>query len=153
AASTGQQMFAEPFSGSGRPWRALQFDDVALWILHVQRRPLPFGAIARSCLSDLHASGSQVRANFRLIITVDGDAEVVEIASFLAWSGAAHPAQLAVNGYQIDQGAAGPDLGQSDFGLHALDPAAQDLAIEAHHAVEIAHAQDDMIQPLDLEGN
>src|SRR5690242_15034652 len=76
---------------------------------------------------------------------------MVEIAPLLARSAAAHAAQLAIDRYQIDQGPAGPDLGKADFGLHALDPAAQDIAIESYHAVKIAHPQDDVIQSTDLE--
>ena len=66
---------------------------------------------------------------------------MVEVAPFLAGRCAAHAAQLAVDGYQVDQRTPSSHLRQPDLLLHALDPAAQDIAVKPRHAIEVAHAQ------------
>src|SRR5688572_23949522 len=138
-------------SSSRVPWRPLEFDDVAFGIADIERRPLAFRAVARACFTDLDSLLGQVGADLGLIVPVERDAEVIEVAPFLAWRRAAHAAHLAVDRHQIDQGAAGPYLGQSDLRLLALHPAAQDVAIEPHHPVAVAHPEDDVVQALDLE--
>src|SRR5688572_846331 len=141
---------SQPFS-SRVPWRAFQLDDVAFGIADIERRPLAFRAVARACFTDLDSLLGQVGADLGLVVAVERDAEVIEVAPFLARRGAAHAAQLAVDRHEIDQGAAGPHLGQSDLRLLALHPAAQDVAIEPNHPVAVAHPEDDVVQALDLE--
>ena len=65
---------------------------------------------------------------------------------------AAHRAQLAVDGDEIDQRIARAQLIEADFGLHALVGAAENFAVKGHHAVEIDDAKDHMVDRAKGEG-
>src|SRR5690606_34134184 len=73
-------------------------------------------------------------------------AEMLEIAPLLARRTATPPAQLAGNIHEIDQRLAGAKLHQSILFKASLLAAAEGTAIKAQGLVQIAHAQDNMIE-------
>src|SRR5688572_22142506 len=129
-------------SSSRVPWRPLQLDDIAFRIADVERWSLALGAIARARLANLDSLRRQIGTDLCLVIAVKRDAEMIEVAPFLARRGATHSAKLAVDRHEIDQGLSGAHLRQSDLGLLALHRATEDIAVEPHHAVAVAHPQD-----------
>src|SRR5690349_17358751 len=77
---------------------ALQFDGVALGVLHVERKAVAVGAVAASLVDDGHAVGGQMRADRGLAKRPDLQGEVVEVAPLGGGAGAAQHAQRSVQG-------------------------------------------------------
>jgi hypothetical protein len=77
---------------------------------------------------------------------VHAHAEVVEIAPRSSGRRTVLPSQSAIGRDQIDQGTPRAELNQAELiPATSLHHASEDVAIEPHHALEIAHAQDDVI--------
>src|SRR5437763_1362727 len=81
----------------------------------------------------------------------DAHAKVIHVAAFGSRGGAALAAELAVDRYQIDHHVAGTKVHEPKVRAPPVHRAAEDLAIEADHALEVAHTQDDMIDVANLE--
>ena len=90
--------------------------------------------------------GDQFRlGSFTLVVRVDAQAEVIEVASFLAGCSAPRATERAVDRHEVDQRASGAQLDQADVVLESLDHAAEHLAIEREHRRDVADAQDQVV--------
>ena len=89
--------------------------------------------------------------NCLFIERVDAKAEVIEVVALRAGSGPASLPERAIERNQIDQSAAGAQLGQAEGGLLALDGAAKHVNVEAHEAGDIGGAQHQMVDTADLQ--
>jgi len=87
----------------------------------------------------------QAGADGALVERLDAQAEVGEIAAFLASRRAAGAAERAVDRHEVDQRASGAQLDQADVVLAPLDRAAEDVAIEGDHRRDVADAQDEVV--------
>jgi hypothetical protein len=70
---------------------------------------------------------------------------VIEIAAFLARSGTTLATQFTCHRHQIDQRSACTQLDQADLVNSSFDLTAECTAVKFEHAVEIGHAQYDVI--------
>src|SRR5262249_21932671 len=77
--------------------------------------------------------------------------EVIHVAPFLTRSGAALLAKLTVDRHEIDHGVAGAQVHQTEVRPPPLHSTAERVAIEVDHALEVGHAQDDVVDVADLE--
>src|SRR5262249_26692566 len=98
---------------SGR--RSLELDRVAFRVADVEREAGPVSAVALAFLHHVHAVRPEVGADRRLVEWADLQREVVEIAPLRTGPLAAHPAERAVEGDEVDHLRAGADVGQADL--------------------------------------
>src|SRR5579885_419912 len=132
--------------GNSAGRRRLQLDRVAVRIFYIEGAAGPGGAIALPGLADRDAMGFEMRAQGRLVEAFEAQAEMVHVAARRARPGPALPAELAVEGHEVDEGAAGAKLEKPELRLPFLDRAEQDVAVEGGHAFEIGDAQHDMVE-------
>src|SRR5262249_18020553 len=81
----------------------------------------------------------------------DAQAEMIHVVALPLRRRAALPPGRARGVDQVDQGAAGAQLGEAERRLHLLDIAAQRVATEAGQAGNIVNAQHDVVEPEDGE--
>src|SRR6185369_3166521 len=93
----------------------------------------------------------EVGADRRFVEGLDAEADVVQVAAFRPRRRAAGAPELAVDGHEVDQRAAGAQLHEADLVLAPLDRAAQPLAIETQDAREVGDAQDDVVDFADVD--
>jgi hypothetical protein len=93
----------------------------------------------------------KVRSNGGFVERLDAQAEVVEIAPLDAGSRATGAPELAIDGHEINERAAGAKLQEADLVLPALDRASQRAAVEGQHPVQVDHAQDKVIDVKDAD--
>src|SRR4029077_18468327 len=122
--------------------RSFQLDCIAVGVGHVDGGTQPFRAVALFDRSGRGAMFAQMARDGEGIERLDAQAQVIEIAPFTARALAAGAAELAVDGHQINEAAAGTQLHQAYFIMPALHAAAESLAVERQHAVKILDAQD-----------
>jgi hypothetical protein len=70
---------------------------------------------------------------------------MVEVSAFRTRCGAPGPAEFAVYRNKVDQRRARAQLDQAYGVFPAFHAASKHTAIEAEHAVQVRHAQDDMV--------
>jgi hypothetical protein len=68
-------------------------------------------------------------------------AKMIKISPFSAWRRAAGTPQLAVDWHKVNQGAARPQLDQTNRVLPALDGASKHIAVKVQHSVQIDDTQ------------
>lgn len=110
------------------------------------------GAIAPRDLAKGDAMASEVAGDAPLIERFELQREMIHIAPPLTRR-AAWPAGWAVGGHQVDEGASGAQLVQTEIADPPLDPAAENATIPVKRAVDIGNAEHDMIEPLDRDGS
>jgi hypothetical protein len=91
-------------------WRPFQLNYIALWICDIDGRALSLGAIARANGPNLNAMRLQMPADAWLVEWLYPKAKVIKIAPLVSGRCTANSAELSVDGYQIDKGAAGAQL-------------------------------------------
>ncbi len=131
------------------PGRALQLDDVAFRIAEVERRPFTLRTEARFNRSRRHAMRNEIRLNARFIERLQAHTEVIEVEAFRSRRGAAHCPKLAVYRNEIDERTSSAQLDQAEVVAPSFDSAAEHIAIERQHRVEIADAQYEVIDVAD----
>src|SRR3546814_6365853 len=94
----------------------------------------------------------EVGAYGGLVELGDRDREMVDVAALAPRRRAAHRAELAVDGDEIDQRTAGAQLIEPDLGLRALVGAAENIPVKAGHIVEIGAATDHMVERAQGQG-
>ncbi len=88
-------------------------------------------------------------ANGCFIERLDAKAEVIEVSRFLRRWCTTGLAKLTIHGHEVDQGAPGTKLNQSNGVLASFDRAPENSAVEAKHPIEVQHAQDKVINLTD----
>jgi len=131
--------------------RTLEFHDIALGIAHVDRRTIAFGAVALLDRTGCDAVSGEPGVDCRCVERFDTQAKVIEVATLASRRGAALAAELAGDRHEVDQRGAGPQLDQADVVEPPFDPAAECVAIETQHAVEVDDAQDEVIEAADRQ--
>jgi hypothetical protein len=126
-------------------WRPFNLDHITLWICDVDRITIALGTVAGGNRASLDTIYMQMVANAVFIEWFYPKAEMIQIVSFFARSCAASPTEFAIYGHQIEQRATSTELNQTDLILTTLDRAAEHLAVEANHAVEVDNAEDKMV--------
>src|SRR5262249_35227916 len=76
---------------------------------------------------------------------IDSHAQVVHISSSASTRRPALATELSIHRHQIAHRAAGAELSQAEFLLLALDRAAQYVAVEREHLVEIYNSEHHVI--------
>src|SRR5690606_337962 len=117
--------------------RSLQLDDIAFRVADVDRRAFALGTITRTRLFDRDAVTGEMGADRGIVEAVESEREMIQVAALGPRRRAAHRAELARDGDEIDQGVTGTKLIEADLRLLALVGAAEDLLVEAAHPVEI----------------
>jgi hypothetical protein len=85
----------------------------------------------------------KLTSNRSLIKRLNPKAEMIDVAPvFSRWR---TTGQLTVNRHQIHQRTPSAKLHQANRVLPALHRAAEHVAIKTQHAIEVDHAQDDMV--------
>src|SRR5690606_21600475 len=80
---------------------------------------------------------------------LDRETEVIEVAPLAPRGRPAPSPDRAVHRDQVDQRAAGAKLDEPDLVPPPLDGAAEDVAVEGEHPVEVPDAQHDVVDPQD----
>ena len=76
---------------------------------------------------------------------------MVDIATLFAGRGAASAAELRVDRHEVDQRGARSELDQAELVDASLDFASESVAVEPEGGVEVAHAQDDMVEAFEID--
>ena len=87
------------------------------------------------------------------VVTLDAQADMVDIAALDAGRRATAAPQFSVDVHQIDQRRTGTQLEQPDARLVQLRRAAEHVAIETPHGRDIAHAQHHVVELAKPERN
>ncbi|SPO54812.1 protein of unknown function [Pseudomonas sp. JV551A1] len=132
-------------------YRPFQLDLVAIGIVAVQRQPFAFGAIAFLGRFDFNPRSLQVGRKCSLIERLDAQAEMVQVAPFGPRRRAARLAQGTVQGHQIDHCRARGQVDHAQVFAHTADRAAEQLGVEGDAALQVADAQNEVVDVLDGE--
>ena len=101
--------------------------------------------IPRGHWPGLNAMRLKVLTDVGFVEWLDPQAEMIQVACFFTGRCAASPAKLTLDRHQINQRLPSAQLYQSDVITVTLDCAAERIAIELKHPVEVAHAQHKMV--------
>ena len=129
---------------AGRVRWTLELHDIAFRVVDVDGRAVAPRPVARFDGARGVPAARERLADRLLVERLHLDAEVVHVAG-PARRAASGAAELAVDGNEVDEGRPGPKLHEPDV-EGALDGAAQGVAIEAEHRVEVADAEHDVIE-------
>src|SRR5258706_94437 len=88
-----------------------------------------------------------MRADGRLVESVDGYREMIDVPALGTRCRASRCAERSVDRDEVDERPARAQLEQADLRLGAFVGASDDVAVESQHPIEIRDAQDDMIDP------
>src|SRR5215813_1234787 len=111
-------ILADNGSAVGRfPRWALEFDHVALRILHVDGRAFTFRSIPGLDIAGFDSFAFQVMNNLIGIKGIDPHTKMIEIPAVRTGSGASEPAYRTINRNQIDQGIPSTNLIEADVFL------------------------------------
>jgi hypothetical protein len=142
----GSAILADDGSAVGRfPRWALEFDHVALRILHVDGRAFTFCSIPGLDIPGFDSFASKVLNNLIRVEWVDPHTKMIEIPAFRTGSGASEFPYRAINRNQIDQRIPSTNLIEADVFLDLFHGTSKNLDIEIHHRLEIHHAKDEMV--------
>src|SRR5262245_32083922 len=125
--------------------RAFELDDIVLGVVNVDGRALAVGTVAGRDLADPRAVGAQVRDDRLLVERLHAQAEMVDVPALLARRGAAFPAERAVDWNEVDEGVSGAQVHKAEVIPSPLDRAAERIAVEVDHPLQLAHADDDVV--------
>src|SRR4029077_14612521 len=106
-------------------------------------------AVAHSGFAYADAGGMKMSPEGRLVERVHAEAEVIEVATLSAGGGAAGPAELAIDGDQVDQRSAGPQLHHPQIILPLFNGAAEDARIEVDHDIDVGDPKHDVVDVAD----
>src|SRR5574338_559542 len=133
------------------PGWPLQLHGVAFRIGHIDGRPLALGAVAGVQRPGLDACCLEMGTDGRLVEGFDAETEMIHVVRLaVGWPSAGAP-QGAVHGHQIQQGAPGTELDQAHLVLPPLHRAAQHLAVEMHHRLQVHDPQHHVVQFSNLD--
>lgn len=132
-------------SASASNWRPLQFDHIALWIVHIDRRTGALRAVSQPQLADAYAVRPEVRQDRCLVIILDAQAKVIQVMPAAAGRLTTTAPNSAPHCNQIDQRTARTQLHQANVVLPLFFMATQDLAVEALHGRNIDGTQHDVV--------
>src|SRR6185437_4366752 len=153
----GTLLLVLPESGAAGPRPRLrgplQFKHVAFRIEQVDRRPFAFRTVARTGFTHANAVRLQMRRDRGFVVTLDAQADMVDIAAFNPGRRAAVAAQFSVDVHQVDQRRPCAQLEQPDARLIQLRRAAEHVAIETPRGRDIAHAQHHVVELAKPERN
>jgi len=133
------------------PFCPLQLDEIVLRVIDVDRYALALGAKARANLPYARLVCLQVFHDLLDVERMDPQANVIHVASFLAGGSTAKPSKLAVYGHEIDHRVAGPEMHEPELRPAPLYAATQHRAVETDHPLDVADAQNHMVDVSDLE--
>src|SRR6516225_10488629 len=136
------------YRASWRRPRPLELDAVAVGVLDVERATLALRPVAGGRLAGRDAARGEPGDERRLIERRDRQAEVLEVAPRARWlTGTERPIERD----EVDEAAARAQLSEPELGLLTLERAAEQIAIERERALELAHAQYDVVDAVDDE--
>ena len=124
-----------------RVGRTFELDLIAFRIVEVDRRSVPFRAIALDGFADRYAERRQPRDDGVTIERRHAEAEMVHVGGVLG----------ALAGDQIEHRSTRPHLHEMDPLDPALDVEAQHLLVEPHHRRKVADPEHDMVDSFDME--
>lgn len=131
--------------------RALEFHDIAFRIRDIEGRAFPLGPVAQLDWASLHAMRGQMPSEFRFIEGFHPEAEVIQVPRLPSGCPATGPADRPIHGDEVEDGPAGAELDQAEVILPSLHSAAEHLAIETEHHLEVSDAQDEVINFADVD--
>src|SRR6185436_12720013 len=131
--------------------RPLEFHRVALGVGEVDRDAAALGAETVPDVADGDAVLLQVGDDGLLVERLDAKAEVIHVAALAAGGGAAGLAERAVHRDEVDHARADAQVGHAEFGSIGDEARAEDVAVEARHRLDVAHAQDDVVDAADVD--
>jgi hypothetical protein len=132
-------------------WWALELDNIALGVGEIDRGTFSLGPIAHLDWAHLNAERLKMPADFGFIEWLDPQTEVIEISTLPSRGDATGLAQFSIDRHQIDDGPASAQLNEADLVLPPFHGATKRVAVEAKHAVEVDHAENEMINFADLD--
>jgi len=127
------------------PRWALEFDHVALRILHVDGWAFTFRSIPGLDIAGFDSFASQVLNNLIRIEGIDPHTKMIEVPSLGTGSGASELAYWAVNRNEIDQRIPSTNLIEADIFLDFFHGTSKNLDVEIQHPLEVHHAKDEMV--------
>lgn len=131
--------------------RTFQLDEIVLGVVDVDGYPFAFRPEAGPDLSDARRFCVEMFGNLSDVEWVHPQADVIHVARFLPGCGATDSSELSVDRYQVDHGTACPEMHEPKLGASPLHSAAQHRTIEIDHRLEIADAQDNVVDVTDVE--
>ena len=133
--------------------RALEFNDIPIWIFEVQRRAVSFGTEVVGDRAERLDSAPVQRGNEGLRIKgFDAQANMVDISAFAAWPRATQGAQATRQGNQVNHRPAGAQMDKTQI-IAPLDHVASDHAlVERNAAFQAGNSQHKVIDVLQCEG-
>ena len=147
----GSPILADDSAVGRLPRWALEFDHVALRILHVDRWAFTFRSIPGLDIAGFDSFAFQVMNNLIGIEGIDPHTKMIEIPALGTWSGASELAYRAINRNQINQRIPSTNLIEADVFLDLFHGTYKNLDIEIHHRLEIHHAKDEMVDVFYLQ--
>src|SRR5262249_46416861 len=128
-----------------------QLDDIAVRVPDIDRGPHPLGAISLAHFAPLDAGCCELGAQGGFVERCEPQRDVVHVPPRIPWGCATGPAQRASDIDEVDQRCPSAQLHEPERLDPALLAAAQHSAVEADRALEVAHAQHDVIDAADLD--
>ena len=122
---------------------AFEFDLIAFRIVEVDRRSIPFRAVALNGFADRYAKRRQPGDDGVTIERRHAKAEMVHVGRSFA----------TLAGDKVEHRGAGPHLHEADPLDPPLDAKSQRLLVEMHHCREIADPQHHMVDSFDMESH
>jgi hypothetical protein len=130
--------------------RPLELHDISFWVADVDRWALPFGSVPSCQWPRLHVVCFKLTADGCFIERLDAKAEVIEVPSFPRRWCTTGSAKLTIHWHEVDQRAPRTKLYQPNRVLTSFDRAPKHAAVEAKHAVEVDHAQHNVVNLTDV---
>src|SRR5688572_16979448 len=151
--STGSRKKPSRRSDSLRRWRrfavrwAFQLDRVAFGVRKVNRRPVALRAVALPHRADGDVMPLQVSDDRLLVERLDAKAEMVEVEA--AGLGRGEAAFMRFD--EIQHASADAQMGHGEVGPVGDVLRAQHVAVEGAHGIDVAHAQDEVVDVSNLD--
>ena len=141
----------QPPLRSSRVPGPLQLHQVVLGVVDVDRQAFALGPEALPDLTHARAARLEMLHNGVHVKRLDPQADVIQVAAFLAGRCATFAPEQAVDWHQIDHRIACAQVNQAEIGATPSYCAAQDVAVEGDHPLQLAHPQDDVVDVADPE--
>jgi len=124
-------------------------DGVAFRVVEVERWPVALCAVVVVRSVERHAKRVEMVAQNLLVEPFDAQAQMVHVVPVARRRIASAPAELAVDGNEVDQRGARAQVHEPEPVHAPVDTATERIAVERDHRLEVARADDDVVDPED----
>ena len=124
---------------------AFELHHIAVRVCHINGRTVAFRTESLLNGACLIAMERQLCAQCPLVKRIDPQTEVVQVAPFRAGRGTTGTPELSSDGHEVNERTAGAKLNQADFILAPFHSAAECIAVEMQHFLQVNDAEHEVI--------